>query len=154
MLKTLFFAIAEEVATASACAALVRAGGHRARAVDATLLTKADREPADLVFTSEAAAANVHAAYDDKPVIVIAAFNPAEFLPERMRAAEAWVHGEGEQPEFDAAAKPAKTADATGGGKVTAAELKAALDAKGIAYRGNASKAELQALLDGANTQT
>lgn len=33
---------------------------------------------------------------------------------------------------------------------VSAADLKAALDAKGIAYKGNASKAELQALLDAA----
>ena len=33
---------------------------------------------------------------------------------------------------------------------VSAADLKAALDAKGIAYKGNASKADLQALLDAA----
>lgn len=33
---------------------------------------------------------------------------------------------------------------------LTAAEIKAALDAKGITYKGNASKADLQALLDGA----
>lgn len=32
----------------------------------------------------------------------------------------------------------------------TAAQLKAALDAKGIPYKGNASKADLQALLDAA----
>jgi hypothetical protein len=33
---------------------------------------------------------------------------------------------------------------------MTAAELKEALTAKGIEFRGNASKADLQALLDGA----
>ena len=49
--------------------------------------------------------------------------------------------------------KPSGTdggADANGDGKVTAAELKAALIAKGIAFKGNASKTELQALLDAA----
>lgn len=55
---------------------------------------------------------------------------------------------------FDAAAKPAKkdgaNGDADGDGKVTAAELKAALTEKGISFKGNASKAELQALLDAA----
>lgn len=40
--------------------------------------------------------------------------------------------------------------DANGDGKLTAAELKAELTAKGIAFKGNASKAELQALLDAA----
>jgi hypothetical protein len=37
-----------------------------------------------------------------------------------------------------------------GSSPVTAADLKAALTAKGIAFKGNASKADLQALLDGA----
>lgn len=55
---------------------------------------------------------------------------------------------------LDAANTPTgKTADANGDGKVTAAELKAALDAKGISYRGNASKADLQALLDASGPQ-
>lgn len=63
-------------------------------------------------------------------------------------------------PDFheriDAAGKPAKQdggkpdADADGDGKVTAAELKAALAEKGVAFKGNASKAELQALFDAA----
>lgn len=52
---------------------------------------------------------------------------------------------------LDAADKPAKEVDTNGDGKVTAAELKAALTEKGIAFRGNASKAELQALLDAAD---
>lgn len=84
-----------------------------------------------------------------------------------------WGQGQGDfvlinedefNPDFhehlDAANKPAKPgaqdggkpdADADGDGKVTAAELKAALTEKGIAFKGNASKAELQGLLDAAN---
>lgn len=150
MIKILFFALAD-VAAASACAALVRAGGHKARAVDATLLTKADREAADMVFCSAEAAPIVSAAYDDKPVFVVEQFSPADYLPDRMRAAEAWVRGEGERPTFGATGEPTgASVDANGDGKVTAAELKAALTEKGIAFRGNASKAELQALLDAA----
>ncbi|MBT2333618.1 hypothetical protein J7E49_06835 [Variovorax paradoxus] len=40
--------------------------------------------------------------------------------------------------------------DAGGEKAMTAAELKEALTAKGIDFKGNASKADLQALLDGA----
>lgn len=57
-------------------------------------------------------------------------------------------------PDFhtplEAAEKPAKGPHADGDGKVTAAELKETLTARGIAFRGNASKAELQALLEAA----
>ena len=53
---------------------------------------------------------------------------------------------------LDAADKPAPSrSDADGDGKVTAAELKAALTEKGIAFKTNASKADLQALLDAAD---
>lgn len=68
-----------------------------------------------------------------------------EFKPEGVENPDA--------PELNQGVKP-HNPDTNGDGKVTAAELKAALDAKGISYRGNASKAELQGLLDAANTPT
>jgi hypothetical protein len=43
-----------------------------------------------------------------------------------------------------------ETAEEEGPKAMTAAELKEALTAKGIEFKGNASKADLQALLDGA----
>ncbi len=46
--------------------------------------------------------------------------------------------------------EPADGPDANGDGKVTAAELRAALTSAGVAFKANASKAELQALLDAA----
>lgn len=154
MIKILLFAMTTaEVATASACAALVRASGHKARAVDATLLTKADREAADLLFASEDAAPIVRAAYDDKPVIV-ATFNPADFMPDAVAAAVAWARGEGEQPTFGKPAATKQDHDSNGDGKLTVAEIKAALTAKGIEIPEGAKKAELQGLLDAANTPT
>lgn len=45
---------------------------------------------------------------------------------------------------------PQSDADTNDDGELSAAELKAALDAKGIPYKGNASKTVLKALLDGA----
>ena len=44
----------------------------------------------------------------------------------------------------------AKTDDDSGDAKVTAAQLREALTARGIAFKANAPKAELQALLDAA----
>lgn len=52
--------------------------------------------------------------------------------------------------KLDAAEKPANSTDANGDGKVTAADLKEALTAKGVTFKANTSKAELQALLDAA----
>lgn len=51
---------------------------------------------------------------------------------------------------LEAAEKPAKGPDGNGDGKVTAAELREALAAKGIAFKSSASKPELQALLEAA----
>ncbi|RZJ12067.1 MAG: hypothetical protein EOP39_04575 [Rubrivivax sp.] len=48
---------------------------------------------------------------------------------------------------FDAAEKSAESTEPQ---PLTAAQLKEALIAKGIAFKGNASKADLQALLDAA----
>ena len=48
---------------------------------------------------------------------------------------------------FDA---PAKSADLNGDGALTAKEIRAALDAKGITYKSNASKADLLAALEAA----
>lgn len=42
--------------------------------------------------------------------------------------------------------EPAEAPDINGDGKVTAAELKAALTAAGVAFKSNASKGDLQAL--------
>lgn len=50
---------------------------------------------------------------------------------------------------INAADKPEEKSDAAG--KVTAADLREALTAKGIAFKSSASKAELQALLDAAD---
>lgn len=55
------------------------------------------------------------------------------------------------EPQKPAESKPV---DANGDGVVTAAELKAALTERGIEFRANASKASLQALLDGAKSAT
>lgn len=48
---------------------------------------------------------------------------------------------------FDA---PAKSADTNGDGALTANEIRAALDAKGVTYKKNASKADLLAALEAA----
>lgn len=46
------------------------------------------------------------------------------------------------------------SADSNGDGKVTAAELRAALAEKGVTFKASASKPELQALLDAASNPT
>lgn len=51
---------------------------------------------------------------------------------------------------LDAAEKPAGSGGEDEPATLTAAQLKEALTAKGIAFKGNASKADLQALLDAA----
>lgn len=63
-----------------------------------------------------------------------------------MYAPSGWV-----APVADAAkaADVSQVADTNKDGKVTAVELKAALTAAGVAFKSNASKAELQALYDG-----
>lgn len=172
MLKILIFALGANVATATACAALARAGGHKARAVDATMLTMADRDPADLVITSPEAAEVVKAAYLGNVVVVANSFNPVDFVPERIKAAEAFIRGDSQDmPSFGT---PAMTVDAkvphadeviAGADSALASDdaadkspegptvddLKAALTAKGITFRANASRASLQALLDAAD---
>lgn len=55
------------------------------------------------------------------------------------------------EEDFDPSRHELLDGAAPGGDKsMTAAELKEALTAKGIEFKGNASKADLQALLDGA----
>ena len=58
-----------------------------------------------------------------------------------------WRECEKREPPAES---PVNTTDSNGDGKLTAAELKAELTAKGIAFKGNTSKAELQALLEAA----
>lgn len=60
---------------------------------------------------------------------------------------EGYTNPEGPQVLSSAAEKPG---DDSGEGKVTAAQLREALTARGIAFKANAPKAELQALLDAA----
>jgi hypothetical protein len=57
------------------------------------------------------------------------------------------------EPDFDPAVHELLDGAEKGSSEqksMTAADIKAALDAKGITYKGNASKTDLQALLDGA----
>lgn len=53
-------------------------------------------------------------------------------------------------PEFGGPVKTEVEPRGNGGGSDTIKDLKAKLDEKGIEYKATASKAELQALLDGA----
>lgn len=84
-------------------------------------------------------------------------YEPHPVTPERkaeIRAQGFVILDEIFRPDgYENPASPALLAanpDANGDGKVTAADLKAALTAKGIAFKANASKADLQALLDAA----
>lgn len=147
MIKILLFSLSSNVMAASACAAIARASGHKARAVDATLLTKSDAEAAHVVITHAESEDLVRAAYGNEMVLVMADFNPTHFMPEPMAAIEAWARGDAEAPSFDAAA-PAANGDPEAQARVDA--LKAALTEKGIKFRANASEAKLQEMLDAA----
>lgn len=144
-MKILFFALPSGIALASSCAAFVRASGHKARAVDATLVTKADREAVDLVVTHAECEDIVRAAYDDKKLLVVTEFNPATYVPEHMAAIEAWVSGQTEEAPDVGHGEGAKKA-----APLKVEEIRAALAEKGIAIPEGAKKAELQALLDAA----
>lgn len=82
--------------------------------------------------------------------------------PKTMRV-KPWGEDQGEfvvinEADFDPAVHTAfdaadKQGDDSGDGKVTAAQLREALTARGIAFKANAPKAELQALLDAADKQ-
>ncbi len=76
-------------------------------------------------------------------------YEPHPVTPERkaeLRAAGYQIIDAVFKPEGHEQAEA--TADTNGDGKVTAAELKAALTAAGVPFKSNASKPELQALVD------
>lgn len=140
-MKVILYAItAEAILAASACAAFLRAGGHKARAVDATLLTANDRETVDFVVVEEAAADKVKSIYVDAKVGVVTSFEVEDFSPSRMASLQRHLDG---NPDDDDGDEPDS-------GTMTVKELREALTAKGITFDPSARKAVLAQLLEAA----
>lgn len=96
-MKLMLYAVsAQAIAAAAACAAYLRAGGHKARAVDATLLTAQDREEADFIVCHEETAEKVRAVYLGKVVFAVDSFDVEDFSPSRMESIQRFLQQEPE----------------------------------------------------------
>ena len=83
---------------------------------------------------------------DDQPWVQMTQAEINAFL--KKQQADAARPAKAPKAEANPAEEERDPADANGDGKVTAAELRDALDAAGVDYKKSASKAELQALYD------